>query len=326
MNIEIISLFSLIIVLLYGLVKSADLIEDAFVFLAKSLKINEFFIGFVILSIVSSLPEFSIVLSSNKLVPELSVGNLMGGTLILLTLVIGASVIKFGKIEFKGKFREKEVAEGLFVMFLSVFTLLDGVLEVYEGLFLMSVYALYVFVVFSRYKSKSKVNSTPSYVNAKKLMQMLAKSVFGSVLILVCSSLLVDVVIEIGSKIQINEALIGLFVLALGTNLPELTILFRARKVQTRNLAIGNFIGSATFNTFILGLLAVLSQGINLVDGNDIVVLIPVLLILSMTLVAFLLFSWTGRSLNKQEGIILIGFYASLVITELILILFNLKG
>ncbi len=323
MDLETLSLFSLIAVLIYGLVKSADLIEDGFVLLAKSLKMNEFFIGFVILSAVSNLPEFSIVLSSNNLVPELSVGNLVGGSVIILTLVIGLSVIKFGGIEFKGRFREKEVVEGLSVMSLSILALYDGNLEVYESLGLMGAYIIYVYLIHNRYKNKRNTKATKSVVDSKKLMQMFFKAVVGSILILVCSSLLVDVVIEIGGRIQLNEALVGLFILAIGTNIPEITILLRAKKVKQKNLALGNFIGSATINVFILGLLGILSQGVDLNASGHFIVLVPVLVIFAMSLIAFLVFSWTGHKLTKTEGAMLIGFYIALLIAELTALLFR---
>jgi Ca2+/Na+ antiporter len=55
---------SLLIVLSYLLVRSADLVEDAFVLVAGKLGVSTFTIGFLILSLASSLPEISLMITS----------------------------------------------------------------------------------------------------------------------------------------------------------------------------------------------------------------------------------------------------------------------
>ncbi|MCA9387269.1 sodium:calcium antiporter [Candidatus Dojkabacteria bacterium] len=326
MNIEILSLFSLIIVLLYLLVRAADLIEDGFVLIARTLKINEFFIGFVILSVVSSLPELSIAFSSNDTVPELSVGNLLGASFVLLTLAIGITVIRFGEIEFMGKFKEKEIIEGLILIGLGILTVSDGILSISEGLLLGVAYTFYVALVYDKYRKKRKsVDIINATVSARKIIKMFGQAALGAILILICSSLIVDTVVLLGQRVYINESIIGLFILAIGTNVPELTLLVRAKKIKQRNLALGTFIGSATINVAILGLLAVLAQGVDLKtgDGSNYYSMIPLMIILGTTLISFAYFSWTGRKLTKNEGILLLGFYLSLIIIELVLILIN---
>ncbi len=310
MNLEILAYLSLIIVLTFLLVKSADLIEDAFVFLAKQTGVSEFVIGFVILSLVSSLPEFSIAINSNNTIPELSISNLIGASLVLLTLVIGLTIIKFGDIDFKGKFNEKEIIAGLVVILMSVITLADGTLAFWEGLSLIAGYLIYAYHIYVIFKVKPKIETPEKYtmVPAKKVVQMLTKSVVGAFLILISSSLLVDSIRELASPERFNvpESLVGLFVLGIGTNLPEITILVRARKAGYKKLALGNFIGSACVNSLILGILAVMTQGVTIKDFDR---MIPVLVILTVVIFAFILLSWTGRKITKREAAVLISFY-----------------
>ncbi len=324
MDLSTLGLIALVVVLLYILVKAADLIEDGFVFLSKRIGISEFFIGFFVLSIVSSLPEFSIAISSNNLVPELSVGNLMGASLILLTLVVGLTVLKFKSIDFKGRFGEKEVIGGLLIIGLTIGSILDQYISLVEGIVLMFVYTSFILFVFNHFRKREAQNiSAEVLVPARKVLVMFVKASIGVGLIIVASSLLVDTILEIGKVADINETLVGIFVLAVGTNTPEITILSRSNNPSERKLAVGNIIGSASINTFILGMLAVLSQGIEL--SNVFFNMIPVLVILSITLVAFGYFSWTGRSLNRQEGFALIALYVSFILTELIIFLGGLK-
>src|SRR5690606_21248048 len=121
-------------------------------------------------------------------------------------------------------------------------------------------YATYIYVIYRKKDSEQK--DIP--VSSKRMSRLLMKSALGILLILVFSDLLVDTVIEIGQRVSINESVIGLFVLALGTNVPELIILYRAREVDQVKLAIGNFFGSAAINTALLGVLTLLAHGVDL--------------------------------------------------------------
>lgn len=298
--------------------------EDAFLYLSKKVGISEFFVGFVILSAVSSLPEFSIALSSNNTIPQLSVGNLLGATLILLTLVIGLTAFKFKNIEFKGRFGEIEIFSGLIVIFLSVVCVLDRELSILEGIALITTYLLYTAHLYQKFNThnftKNIVNEIK--VDMKNLFRMILGAALGCFLILLASSLLVDVIIELGKKVEVNETLVGLFVLALGTNIPELAIISRARNARHRKLATGNIIGSAAINSFILGILAILSQGVKL-SNEDFFASAPILILITFTVVLFGFFCWTGRKLTRVEGIMLFAIYVSLILAEAIWFLVN---
>jgi len=316
MNITILSLIALIILSIYALIKAADLIEDSFVYISKKLRISEFFTGFVILAAVSSLPELAIAVNSSNTVPELSVGNLLGATLIMLTLVLGLGTMKFESINFKGRFRRREMFGSMFVILLSILILVDQRVTVIEGVLLI---ATYIFLLIDiRYQfSKKKPEEENIMVSARKIYVLLTKSLIGIFLLLISSYIAVESVIQLGNQIDLNESLIGLFVLAIGTNTPELALLIRAKNFDQSKLAIGNFIGSAVFNSTTLGVLAILSGGFVI---NDFISIIPAMVLICFAAILFLFFSYTGKELTKNEGMMLVGAYLSLVITELILI------
>jgi cation:H+ antiporter len=148
---------------------------------------------------------------------------------------------------------------------------------------------------------------------------MFIKALLGVFGLLIASNLIVEAVIEVGEITEINESFIGLFVLALGTNTPELIMLITAKKkgLETERLVTGNFIGSVCANIAILGVLGVMSRGIVI---DNFIGLVPVLLIGAFASLFFAIFSWTGRTLTRNEGILLVSLYGSFVITELIII------
>jgi cation:H+ antiporter len=314
---EIILLFSLLLASLFVLVKSAQLVEDAFIHIARRLKISEFFIGFVILAIITSLPEFSIAVISSSNIPELSVGNLLGATTILITLIIGASAIKYKNLKFKGKFSEKEIFIGIALLASMILVLLDRYISVIEGISLLVFYILYVIYINWKFNGRKHSVENISF-NPQKIYERYSKAAIGMLLLIISSSLIVKSAESLASIIQISPSLIGLVLLALGTNIPELTILVTSKKtIDQKNLSLGNFFGSACVNPGILGLLAVLSGGVGITDFPSIV---PVIVIMTLSLVLFSVFAWTGKTLTRNEGIILIGGYVSLIITEALII------
>lgn len=318
---SVIANIALIAVSVYVLIKSADFIEETFVYFAKKFEMSEFFVGFIALASISSLPELSIAINSaNKGIPELSVGNLLGAGVIILTLVIGLSAIKFQNVNFKGRFRRTEMALGVGAILLGILVLVDRQLTQIEGVICLFAYFLLLLHVQRRFREKKR-EELVIRVRSGKLRVLLFKALAGIIALLISSTLVVEGVIGLGNEISINESLIGLFVLAVGTNMPELTLLLRAHNFDQTKLAIGNFFGSVIFNTATLGLLGIFSGGFEI---TNFISLIPAMVLIVFSSVLFFIFSWTGKELSRREGFMLIGAYVSLVITEIVIIISNL--
>jgi cation:H+ antiporter len=134
-------------------------------------------------------------------------------------------------------------------------------------------------------------------------------------ILIVASSYVVQLSESLASIIGVTESLIGILILAVGTNLPELTIMLTSKGDEEEKLALGNLFGSACVNAGILGLLSVLAGGFEIKDFESIVTGI---VILALALILFTYFSWTGRKIDRFEGFLLIGLYVAMIITEII--------
>lgn len=315
-----IGLILLCLFLLVVLVKAADFIEDGFVLLARKLKLNEFFVGFGILGVVTTLPELAIVFNTKSVAPEISLANLLGGCFILLTLIIGLAVIEFKEFSFTGKFNEFDLVFALSIIALSVILLIDKELSFIDGIILLNGYFLYILHIAQEYTPVKKYSLEHAHVNALKLFTLMSKAVFGVILLLVSSSLLVDNLIELADSFAIPNALMGLLFLSIGTNIPELVLLYSAEKKgkNAQKLILGAFIGSATANIGILGVLGIISEGFVIGEFNSI---IPLLFMLSVSVLIFLVFSFTERNLTRKEGIVLTSLYFVLFFSEAIMLL-----
>ena len=106
-----------------------------------------------------------------------------------------------------------------------------------------------------------------------------------------------------------TETLIGLTIIAVGTSLPELvTSVVAARKGQVE-MAVGNAIGSNILNIcLILGVSSVINPvAVNAASVYDMIILLGIT-------VLTMIFSATGRKINRIEGLIMVLAYAGDVV------------
>jgi cation:H+ antiporter len=118
------------------------------------------------------------------------------------------------------------------------------------------------------------------------------------------SHFLVDGATRLARGFGIDEAIIGLTIVALGTSMPELVTCVVAACKKEPDIALGNIIGSNIFNMLgILGMAALVrpmtGEGIKMAD-------LYVAIAFAVALVPIL---WSGRILQRWEGGLLLGGY-----------------
>jgi cation:H+ antiporter len=302
-------------VFLMILIYSAKIVEHSFVQFGKMYRINEFFLGFVVLGVVTTLPEISIAIFSSEHHPELSAGNLIGATTVILTFIIGLSAIKYKVLKFQSSFTAKEIIGGIGTIFFMIFALLDGYLSYVEGGLLILAYVSYlVFLNRKMWKLGRQVlylslDETPIY-------RLILMALIGIAALLFSSSQIVNNLEVIVDSLGISGTFVGLVLLSIGTNLPEVTILLTAKGNSEEELALGNFFGSACVNVGVLGLLGIMANGFAIADLST---LLLGLFFLFFALVLFIVFMLSDRSLNKREGILLVSVYVAMIVSQIIL-------
>jgi cation:H+ antiporter len=109
--------------------------------------------------------------------------------------------------------------------------------------------------------------------------------------------------------VGISELVVGLTVVAAGTSLPEIATSIMAAFRGQRDIAVGNVVGSNTFNILgVAGLSALASPtGLPVSPSllwND----LPVMILVA---VACLPIFFTGRTISRWEGGVLLAFYVA---------------
>lgn len=278
--------------------------------LAQKLGLSSFVIGFLLLGMVTSTPELFVAMQAARDgIPQLAVGNLLGGSILLLSFVMGMTAIFLGRVRLDHQLAWREILVMLAVIAAPITVLWDSQLTRAEGLFLVGAYSLHAFVLNrddkKNHQKKIRVGGFGRHVC------MLA---IGVGVMFFSSRFIVTSAEAIMGILSIAPLLFGLFFLSLGTNLPELALALESIRYRRREIAFGDFLGSAAANTLILGILGLVSPFSGAENGRT----SGALLILGSVCIYFLWAISSGRTITRKEGIGLLVFYLLFVLYEVL--------
>lgn len=237
----------------------------------------------------------------------LALGNIVGSNIANVLLVLGVPAMLFG-ISTQDSSPKKNyiymmIASGAFVFMglLGPYTFFNGVLMV--TLLAVILFQAYMHAHNSRRALLAATEELPVF-NRRwwKILVVLAVGIVGLPL---GANLLVNGAVSIAQKAGIDEAVIGLTMVAIGTSLPELATTVMAAYRKEADVAIGNVIGSNIFN--LLGVIGITSMITTLPVPKEFVSLdFWVMLAASLVLFPFI---WLKVDIGKIWGALLLAVY-----------------
>ena len=229
--------------------------------ISKALGLSEMAAGFILLSVITSLPELSVsIVASLGGEGGLSVGNVLGSNVANLTIILGLSILVARKtITLKGQ-SNKELVQFLFISsMIPLFIVQRGTLGPVLGIVLLILFA-YFGVTISRKTETTVLEETPQQQKEEKMVIVGIKFLIGVTLIILLSKFAVDSSVDIANFVGLPTSIIGATIIGLGTSLPELATTIQALKQGLVSMALGNLLGSCITNiTLILGVSSLLS-------------------------------------------------------------------
>jgi len=296
------------------LVKAAHQVIKSLAYLAQCLKISEFVIAFILASIATSLPELFVGISSalNK-TPILSLSNVIGSNIANITLILGITIILLGGLNIKIKTIQRNIIYTALLMIYSLLLCLDGVLSRLDGLALLVSFTLYNLILVHQNQDQSKIIIK---VKKKELTKNILSFIVGIALLLISAQIIVEAANNLAIKLNIPLFIVGLFMVAIGTSLPELILGIRAAHQKHKDMILGGILGSVAVNsTAVLGITALISPIIiknNALFINGIVALLIAYLL-------FGIFAHSKKRISWQEAMILLFFYITFTIIQFLL-------
>jgi cation:H+ antiporter len=296
------------------LVAAGTLIIKGFVTLARFLRLNEFIAAFIIMSFCTSLPELFVGISAALAgKPAFSLGNIIGSNIVDLSLVAGITVVLARGIKIQNKVLRKEVFGMVFLAALPVALMYIGrELSRYDALILLGAYVIYFYKMVAsgkaRFHRAMEDHITPwQGLGAFVLFALSVAALYGS------AQLVVRYGTQLALDLALSPILIGLFFVALGTSLPELTFSARAALTRHGSLALGDLVGTVVVNSTIVLAITALIQPIT---NSFFIFLTSSMFMVAITFL-FATFLASGNKLSWREGISLIIFYVLFLIVEL---------
>ncbi|NHK28308.1 calcium/sodium antiporter [Parvularcula flava] len=298
--------FILIAVGLVLLIFGGDALVRGSVAIARRAGMSPMLIGLTLVGFGTSLPELLTSLNAAFAgSPGIAIGNVVGSNIANVLLIVGCAALIFPlATDLRALKRDGSVMILATLMVLALF--FTGEIGRIAGLVL--VIGLFAFM-FLAWKTDESAASLEEEIPAAPEGYLKASLFFlaGLIGILTGANMLVRGAIEIASDMGVDETIIGLTIVAIGTSLPELVTSVTAALKKEADIAIGNVIGSNIFNLLaILGITAMVHP----LAVPPMILQADGWIMLGVSL-ALILFAWTGRKIERWEGAVFVLGYAA---------------
>ncbi len=253
------SIFYLILGFFF-LIKGADLLVEGASSLALRYGISLLVIGLTVVAFGTSAPELVVnILASLRGEGSLGIGNIFGSNIANILLVLGATAaitaIPINRIALKVDLPVSMLAIVLLFLFLGSD---GGIMGRGIGSSFLILFLIYQFYLFKNQRRSENDDSSIKQMTMKKSIIYMTLGLTGLVIgghWVVDSGTKIGVYLAQTLGYENAEGIVGLTVIAIGTSLPELTTSIMAAIKGRVDLAVGNILGSNTFNLlWVLGI------------------------------------------------------------------------
>lgn len=229
--------------------------------LDKTTSLSGAFIGGILLSTVTSLPELLTSISATVWLdnPGLSLGNILGSNLFNLTIL--ALLILFGINSFrKSKISKSHFMTTIFLCLIYIVIILN-MLNVFNFEILTISFTSILILILYSFGLKEMANDTSNDTEKHDevaisahltLKQIIVRFIFTSIGLVVFSILITYITDIISARLNLGTGFAGALFLGIATSLPEVTSCISLSKIGSFNLAVGNILGSNIFNFLVL--------------------------------------------------------------------------
>jgi cation:H+ antiporter len=298
------------------LIKSADLLVSGASAIAGRLGISAFVIGLTVVSFGTSLPEMLVTLVSGlRHNPDLAIANIIGSNIANVLLVLGIAAI-IRPLPVKDSTVVSEIpfslTAALLVGFLANAALFSSTPELsisrLDGGILLFFFALFMLYVYKISREGTHLaGDEPRNLSATRSVLYILLGVAGLYL---GGGWVVDGAVGIARALSVDDALIGLTIVAVGTSTPEIVASAVAAYRGQTDIAVGNVVGSNIFNIlWVLGLTSSLVElPFEVVNNTDLV-----MVICSSALILLALTTSRNNSILRSHGAVFIALYAAYV-------------
>jgi len=289
--------------------------------LAMSFGISPLVVGLTIVALGTSAPEVAVSIGAildGK--TDIAMGNVVGSNIFNVLFILGISAL-VTPLVVNSQLIRQEVPIMLGATLLLLALSLDGQLSLLDGGLLFALLIVYTvfLVVQSRRETQAAKDKFAEAVQAAESRTWdshwaaqigligagLLALVFGSEYLVLAS-------VSFAKAMGVSDLVIGLTIVAAGTSMPEVATSITAAIKGERDIAVGNVVGSNTFNILgCLGLSGLVSGDLGLTIAPSLLAF-DIWVMLAVALACLPVFI-TGREIARWEGGVFLGYYVAYV-------------
>lgn len=300
------------------LIAGGDELVDGAVGIAKKAKLSPMIIGLTIVAFGTSAPELLVsiqaAMGGN---PGIALGNVIGSNVANIALILGITAL-IQPIPVAGRTIKIDAPFLVFATIaLTTISFLFGALTRLEGiigLLMLFIFVGYQIVLTKRETTKQSADDESETGSISPLWKSVVALVLGISFLKLGAELLVNGAVSIASSLGVDDRIIGLTIVAIGTSLPELFASVIAARKGSVDMAVGNVVGSNLFN--IMCVLCA-SCAITPIAAIPAGFTTDCIWMLALTLLIWFQLR-TDYRLTRLEGIILITLYFIFIITAIL--------
>jgi cation:H+ antiporter len=262
---------------------------------------------------LTSIPEIAVGINAlSEHHPEVFVGNLLGGIIVMFLLVIPLLALINGRVHVKKHLSNKNLLVTLGIICTPALFALDKTISNPEGFVMVALYVVLFYIVRTRQDVLARVQRIVKKEQRDLKNSTLLKLLLGMGLVFLTSRFIVEQTIAASEFYGISTFVVSLVILGLGTNLPEITLAVRSITNKAEDIALGDYLGSAAANTLLFGVFTLIHNG-NVVTEKNFTI---TFFIIVFALGSFFMMTRGKSTLTRKEGLTLLACYLTFLIFE----------
>ena len=292
-----------LVILTYG----ADLLVRGGVRIAETLGIPSVIIGLTLVSFATSAPELVVsIQAALSQAGDISMGNVVGSNICNTALILGlAAVITPMTVHRKMLVFDTPVLVVASLLLLVFAAVSQGIGRLQALVLLL----LFVGYLGKHIRDALKGEEVPGEELPKSdhplpLWKAISLVILGLAGLVFGSKLFVNGAVEAARLLHVSDAVIGLTIVSVGTSLPELATSAVAAFRGENDIAVGNVVGSNIFNILAILGIAPLIRPIHAAGIHSLA-----LMVMAGVTILMLLMAYTGKTIRRWEGALLLLFY-----------------
>ncbi len=295
---------------------ASGIIVNSLTRFTKKLKLSTFAVSFFVLGILTSIPEFAVGINSIiQQKPGIFIGNLLGASLTLFILVIPILAVLGNGVKMVHQLSSDNLIFTLLFVAAPTFLIADNVLTRTESVFLILMYVILFYFIEKKHGLFVNVREGLENFKDKNAAEDIIELLLACVIVFVTSQYIVTQTIYFSELLSVSPFLISIVVLSIGTNLPELSLAIRAVMAGKREVALGDYLGSAAANSLLFGIFTFLNGARINIETYSYKTMGMMLLGLGV----FYFFSRSKQDISRREGKILLLVYLLFLVVEIFL-------